>query len=64
VLDRRLDQRHQLRLVAGEAARDVRSAELQGERDEIDRGIGIDGARRAFGWPRSAPSSVRRRHHR
>ena len=44
VLDRRLDQRHQLRLVAGEAARDERGAELQGEGHQIDRRVGVDGA--------------------
>ena len=44
VLDRRLDQRHQLRLVAGEAAGDERGAELQGEGDQVDRRVGVDGA--------------------
>src|SRR5271168_1315318 len=44
VLDRRLDQWHQLGLVAGEAAGDERGAELQGEGDQVDRRIGIDGA--------------------
>src|ERR1700736_6152824 len=43
VLDGTLDQRHQLRLVAGEAARDERGAELQGQRDEVDRRVGVDG---------------------
>ena len=44
MLDRRLDQRHELRLVAREAARDKRGAELQRHRDEIDRRVGVDGA--------------------
>ena len=59
VLDRRLDQRHQLRLVAGEAARDVRGAELQGEADQIDRRIGVDrtapGLRALVGGRRELP---------
>src|SRR5437868_10238226 len=44
VLDRRLDQRYQLRLVSGEAAGDERGAELQGEGDQVDRRVGVDGA--------------------
>ena len=43
MLEGRLDQRHELRLVAGEAARDERRAEADGERDEIDRLVdGVD----------------------
>ena len=37
MLQRRLDQRHQLRLVAGEAARDEGGAELQRHADQVDR---------------------------
>ena len=41
MLDRRLDQRHQLLLVAGERARDERGAELQRHGHEVDRIVGI-----------------------
>ena len=37
MLERRLDQRHELRLVAGKAARDERGAEPDRHADEIDR---------------------------
>ena len=41
VLDRRLDQRHELRLVAGEAARHERRAELQRHADQVDRLVAV-----------------------
>ena len=44
VLDRGLDQRHQLRLVAGEAARHEGGAELQGHADEVDGFVGVQHA--------------------
>ena len=43
-----LDQRHQLRLVAGETACDVCCTQLQGERDEVDRAVMVDDALLAF----------------
>ena len=43
MLEGRLDQGHELRLVAGEAARHERGAEADGEPDEIDRLVdGVD----------------------
>ena len=48
VLDRRLDQRHQLGLVAREAARDIGGAQLQRHRDQVDRRVGVDGAAPCF----------------
>ena len=44
VAQRRLDQRHQLRLVAGEAAGDEGGAELQRDADQVDRLVGVDRA--------------------
>ncbi|MBA7716506.1 hypothetical protein ES703_125579 [subsurface metagenome] len=44
VTDGGRDQRHQLRLVAGEAARHEGRAELQRDRDEIDRIVGVGDA--------------------
>jgi hypothetical protein len=44
VLDRRLDQRHELLLVAGEAAGDERRAQHQRELDEVDRLVAVDRA--------------------
>jgi hypothetical protein len=41
VLDRRLDQRHHLLLVAGERAGDEGGPELQRQRDQVDGIIGI-----------------------
>ena len=39
VLNRCLDQRHELSLVAGETARDKRGAQLQRHRDKVDRRV-------------------------
>ncbi len=44
VLDRRLDDRHELRLVAGERARHEGRAELHRHRDQVDRGVVVDRA--------------------
>src|SRR5208282_484341 len=59
VLDRRLDQWHQLHLVAGEAARHERGAELQSKGDQIDRRVGVDrtapGFRTLVGGRRKLP---------
>ena len=49
VFDRRLDQRNELRLVAGEAARDEAGAELQRQCGKIDRAVAIDQAALALG---------------
>ncbi len=44
VRERALDERHELLLVAGEAARDVRGAELQRHEHEVDALVGVDRA--------------------
>ncbi len=49
VLDRCLDQRHELLLVAGERARHEGRAELQRHRHQIDRVVGVDDAALALG---------------
>lgn len=41
---RSLDQRHQLLLVAGKTASDIRRAQLQRQRHEVDRRIVVDDA--------------------
>jgi hypothetical protein len=53
VRERALDERDELVLVAGEAARDIRGPELQRHEDEVDALVGVDRARFAF-EPRSA----------
>ena len=64
--DRRHDQRHQLLLVAGEAARDEGRAEQQRHADQIDRRVGV-GRRRPCSsspcrrWRRTGPWSGRTR---
>ena len=44
VAERALDQRHELLLVAREAAADVARAELQRHRHQVDRGVAVDDA--------------------
>ncbi len=46
--DRRLDQRHELRLVAGKAPRHEARAELQRDRHEIDGIVGVGDAALGF----------------
>ena len=53
VLDRGLDQRHELGLVAGEAARHEGRAELQRDHDEVD-GLSLFVTPRLLFEPRSA----------